>query len=284
MLVISLLGCLFVFLSGTQDTKASSLWAVTGEKSRDGGTLFGQTWDVPHGTRGELRLVIPKNNLRYLGLFPLNTGKDDVPVAGVNECGLAVGSAMPETLARGIKYAGGGRVVEKILTSFPSVDAVLTHKDIFLTSPPLFLLLADHSKIAIVEIGPSGHISVDTTVNGLLYHTNHYRSQDLLKYNGRYSEGSLFRLNRLQHFLRQNSGPISLDDFLSMAQDQGQGPDLSIWRAGSSLQRNRTLSSLVMLLPRNKAPELYFRLANPGNNELYYEMKLDRPFWTEATQ
>jgi hypothetical protein len=40
----------------------------------------------------------------------------------------------------------------------------------------------------------------------------------------------------------------------------------------------------VAFLPRNSPPEIYFKLLNPGSIELNYEIKLDKPFWTEGIE
>jgi hypothetical protein len=179
---------------------------------------------------------------------------------------------------------GSSGVVEAILTSFVSVDAVLANRNLLARSRPAFLIVADHSKIALIQIGSGGHLAVEVTGNGLFYQTNHYTNQNLLRENERYIESSQLRLNRLQHLLVNHPDPFTLDDFLSLAGDKGNGPDNSIWRIGGPLKKERTLASLVAFLPRNSPPELYFRLLNPGSNELYYELKLDRPFWTEGTE
>jgi hypothetical protein len=276
--------CLTVFFMEGPRVCACSLWAVTGDRSKDKGTLVAQTWDVPHGTSGELRLVIPAKGFRYLGLFPMQEKTGGNAVAGINEHGLATVKATADTIAPKKKLKGSGGVVEAILTSCVSVDAVLANRNLLARSQPAFLIVADHSKIALIQIGSGGHLAVEVTGNGLFYQTNHYTNQNLLRENEQYIESSQLRLNRLQHLLVNHPDPFTLDDFLSLAGDKGNGPDNSIWRIGGPPKKERTLASLVAFLPRNSPPELYFRLLNPGSNELYYELKLDRPFWTEGTE
>jgi len=276
--------CLTVFFMEGPHVCACSLWAVTGDRSKDKGTLVAQTWDVPHGTSGELRLVVPAKGFRYLGLFPMQEKTGGNAVSGINEHGLATVKATADTIAPKKKLKGSGGVVEAILTSFVSVDAVLANRNLLARSRPAFLIVADQSKIALIQIGSGGHLAVEVTGNGLFYQTNHYTNQNLLRENERYIESSQLRLNRLQHLLVNHPDPFTLDDFLSLAGDKGNGPDNSIWRIGGPLKKERTLASLVAFLPRNSPPELYFRLLNPGSNELYYELKLDRPFWTEGTE
>jgi hypothetical protein len=282
-LIVIVLCLSVLFIKGPRAC-ACSLWAVTGEKSKDNGTLIAQTWDVPHGTRGELRLVIPEKGYRYLSLFPMQEKSGGNAVSGINEHGLVAVKATAHTIAPKNKLKGNGDVVEAILASFVSVDAVLVKRNLLAKSRPAFLIVADHSKIALIQIGTGGHFSVEVTGNGLFYQTNHYTNQNLLKENTRYIESSQVRLNRLQHLLVNRADPFTLDDFLSLAGDRGNGPDNSIWRVGGALTKERTLASWVAFLPRNSPPELYFRLLNPDSNELYYELKLDKPFWTEGTE
>jgi hypothetical protein len=276
--------CLFALSFQAPYAFACSLWAATGGRLTDGGTLVGMTWDVPQGTKGELKLVIPKKGFRYLGLFPLEIKVSAKIIAGINEHGLATVTATADTVALKKKLTGRNDLVETILTSFSSVDAVFANKSQFARSCPLFLIVADQSKVALVQIGPGGHFAVETTSNGLLYQTNHYTNQGLLKENERYIENSLLRLNRLQYLLVNYHDRFSIDGSNALAGDKNNGPDNSIWRIGSSPKKERTLASWVVFLPKNSSPELYFKLVNPDSNELEYNIKLDKPFWTEGTE
>ena len=276
--------CLFALSFQVPYAFACSLWAATGDRLIDGGTLVGMTWDVPQETKGELKLVIPKKGFRYLGLFLLEAKISAKIVAGINEHGLVTVTATADTVALKKKLTGHSDLVETILTSFSSVDAVFANKAHFARSSPLFLIVADQSKVALVQIGTGGHFSVETTSNGLFYQTNHYTNQNLLKENERYIENSLLRLNRLQYLLVNYHDRFSIDDFNALAGDKNNGPDNSIWRIGSSPKKERTLASWVVFLPMNSSPELYFKLVNPDSNELNYDIKLDKPFWTEGTE
>jgi hypothetical protein len=256
---------------------------VTGDGSKDGGSIIGQTWDAPRGTSGELRLVIPAKGFRYLGLFPLKAKSSDYVIAGVNEGGLVVVTATADTISSKKKLIGRQNLAETILTTYGSVDSVLVKRDVLAKSSPIFLILGDYSKIALIQIGTKGRFKVETTGNGLFYHTNHYTDQGLLQDNKRYAGNSLLRRNRLKYLLEKYPQPLSLDEFLLIASDKGNGPDHSIWRTGSGSQE-RTLASWIVILPKTSPPEIYFKLVNPGSNELNYEIRLDKPFWTEGTE
>jgi len=275
---------LSLFFTKALPASASSLWAAAGDKSKDGGTLAGMTWDVPQGAKGELRLVIPRTGFRYLGLFLLDSTVGQYAVAGVNERGLTILTASADTEGPKKKLKGSANVVETLLIKFGTVDDALSNRQRLGKSRLTFLLLADQAKAAVVQIGSRGNCTVEVTGNGLLYQTNHYTHQKLLIENNRCPESSLVRLSRLQDLLVKRPGPFTVDDFLSVAGDTNNGPDNSIWRTGGSTGHHRTLASWVLFLPRNLPPESYFRLVNPGSNELYYEMRLDKSFWTEGTE
>ena len=49
-----------------------------------------------------------------------------------------------------------------------------------------------------------------------------------------------------------------------MSTDQSDGPDNSIWRAGSTLEKERTLSTWIAETPLQGYPRIYIKLANPG--------------------
>jgi hypothetical protein len=278
-----ILFCFTILAAKGTCARACSLWAATGEKSKDGGSLIGQNWDAPMETRGELRLVIPEKGFRYLGLFPLEAKTADYLVSGINERGFAVFTASADTITPKKKLSGNRRIAEAILTSFAAVDDVLAKKNIFSKSHPLFLLLADQSKIALVQIGSHGSHTIDVTGNGLLYQTNHFTHQNLLKDNKRYDSNSILRRNRLQHLLGKHAESFTVDDFLAIAGDKGNGPENGIWRTGSQ-GKERTVASWVAFFPKNSPPEMYFKLINPGSNELNYEIRLDKLFWMEGTE
>lgn len=276
--------CLLIFSLEGSHALACSLWAAAGDRIKDGGTLVGMTWDVPQGIKGELRLVIPRKGSRYLGLFPLQTkGRHNI-VAGINELGLVIITSSANSKSSRKRSVGSCNLVETILTSFGTVDAVMTNKGLLSKARPMFLIIADHSKIILAQIGSAGKHAVDVAGNGLFYQTNHYTHQSLLKENELFVENSTLRLNRLQNLLANHQEPFIMDVFLSVADDRANGPDNSIWRIGSSEKKERTLASWVAYLSKTSPPELYFKLSNPGANELNYEIKLDRIFWTEGTE
>jgi hypothetical protein len=276
--------CLFILFREGTCAFACSLLAATGDRLKDGGTLVAMTWDVPRNIKGELRLVIPRKGSPYLGLFPLQAKNEGNIVAGLNEPGLVLITASVDSKPSKKGFLRRCSLVETILRSFGTVDAVIANTNLISNAPPLFLIIADKSKIALIQIGSRGRYTVDCIENGLLYQTNHYTHQNLLRENEIYVENSILRYNRLQNLLANQPTHFKVEDFLSLADDRGNGPDNSIWRSGSSEKKDRTLARWVVYLSKNSVPELYFRLLNPGNNELNYEIKTDNAFWTEGIE
>lgn len=177
-----------VLVSLCPPVHASSLWAGAGSSVEGGGVLVGKNYDG-QPAHCELRMVIPKQGITYLGLFPLHGRKGRGPLAGINERGLAVVSAAPETLSDVKTSPSSELITEKLLTGFDSVDALLSAPHVFKKSSPLFYVIADRQKIALVEIPPQGEPAVTSTQNGVVVHTNHYVNDRLLSSNKRMSKG-----------------------------------------------------------------------------------------------
>jgi isopenicillin-N N-acyltransferase like protein len=79
--------------------------------------------------------------------------------------------------------------------------------------------------------------------------------------------------------LSENDKKFSFNDFMTISKDQNDGPDNSIWRTGSSLKEERTLSSWIIAFPQNDAPVLYVTLANPGEPVKKSTYKIDESLW-----
>lgn len=255
---------LFLFVTAIR-TEACTLWAAAGNAVAGGGTMIVKNRDWAPDHQQELRSVSPPKGYRYYGVFAID-GDDRGLKCGVNEKGLVVVNAAASSIPR-VERQGMERtraLMAKLLSECDSVEAALAKREQFLG--PQFLLLADQRKIAIVEIGPGGKSSVEVKENGILTHTNHYLDPDLAYANKRIGTSSRERLARIQT-LTSEVGPFTLEDFIRMSEDRAGGPDNSIWRTGSMPGKERTMATwLVALLP-GKPPELYVRLANPGEVE-----------------
>jgi hypothetical protein len=117
----------FALLTFCPPAHGTTLWAAAGAAVQDGGTLLGKNYDGKH-VNLELRMVIPRQGLSYLGLFPLPSRKGQGPVAGVNEKGLAVVSANADTLHEGKQGHSAERLPEALLTGFETVEDALSNR------------------------------------------------------------------------------------------------------------------------------------------------------------
>ena len=264
----------------------TTLWAAAGGQVEGGGVLIAKNHDdKPLPT--ELRLVVPRKGFTYLGLFALGSRKTQGPLAGVNEKGLAVVTAVPEGLPPGPDPNPSiEQIAESLLASYESVDLIVADQKILRQGPPAFYLIADRSNIALVETGPHGGISVTILKDGILTHTNHYLGEELLVWNRRIPKGSESRLERVTRLLQSSTVPLTQDAFIEMSRDRGaEGDDGALRvRASSGTLRVQTLAGWILLIPRTKPPELHVGVFVADGGEIEYDFKLDRPFWTEGVK
>jgi isopenicillin-N N-acyltransferase like protein len=260
----------------------STLWAAAGTRVQGGGTLIAKNYDAkPVPTH--LRLVIPRNGFTYLGLFSLKNPKGQGPLAGVNEKGLAVISAIPEALPPGPEARPSiEQVSEKLLAGFGTVDNVLSDQKILSEGPSAFYIIADASQIASVEVTSYHEIAVRNLVNNILCHTDHYIDERFLSRNRQTVKNSELRLERIGRLLNSGNNLLTLDAFIDVAHDRGTNPDEGILRSSGSSDGVRTVATWVLVIPGTRPPELHVGLFDPEGSEAEYDFKLDRAFWTEG--
>lgn len=260
----------------------STLWAAAGSHVQGGGTLMAQNYD-DKPISVEPRLVIPKRGFTYLGLFSLKGPKGQGPLAGVNEKGLAVAAAVPETLPPDPNPRPSvEQTTEKLLAGFETVEGILSDRKILGQGPPAFYLIADRQRIASVEIAPRGAIAVKSLEAGLLCHTNHYTDEKLLTWNKKVAGGSEARLERIRQLLGGIGAPLDLDRFVEIGRDRGTNQEEAVLRTAPSSGAVRTLAAWVLFIPDSNVPELRIGLFGSDGTEKEYDLKLDRPFWTEG--
>lgn len=264
----------------TAPARACTLWAAAGSRTRDGGTLIAKNRDL-HPQADVLKVVTPPSGHRYLGLFFIEGARQGVS-AGINDRGLVIVGALAGSIPPSIRLQGEKNLLRKVLTTFDSVDAVAACREIFAASHPVFYMLADRRKIATVEVAPHGRMDFRMTDNGDLCHTNHYLSDQLCGANRKIGASSWIRFQRIQELLLRQVRPLSLEDFINFSADRHDGPDNSIWRTGSSPGKTRTLATWIVSTPKDDAPSVYVKLANPGEPEKIVRLKLDPAFWTKG--
>ena len=262
---------------------ACTLWAVAGKKVQGEGALLAKNRDRKP-QKSELELIIPEKGLTYLGLFSVVKGKRGGLVAGINEKGLSIVSATASSLSKKAGSQVTKSVNEEVLRMHGSVEAVLKNQNLFIKSSPSFYMVADKDAIAMIEVAPHGKISVRTKTDGVLFHTNHYIDEDFLQLNKNIGESSEKRLYRIQSMLEGHGSSFTIDDFVAFSEDTRDGHDNSIWRTGSSPQKERTIATWIVYIPKKGAPEIFLKVANPGEEPWVMNTVLDHSFWTEGTE
>ncbi len=272
---------LTVQFAAVSSARPCTAWAVAGYRASHGGTLLAKNRDWKP-ERDELKLVVPARGFRYLALFALHSNGRRFVAAGINERGLAVISTSASSVPRKERAVGAGGLNEKLLASFDSVESVMQQKGMLSGGHPIFLMLADNSEIAQIEIAPHGAVASKTVNRGALCHTNHYLDPKLLWANHKIGKSSAKRLERIEQLLTGHHCPLTLNDFISFSGDRHDGPDDSIWRTGSSPGKERTLATWIVSIPVKGVPSLYVKLANPGETEKSYRLELDESLWTHG--
>ncbi len=261
--------------------QACTLWAAAGDRSADGGTLICKNRDQYPNHGQELRLSAVPGEFRYLELCSVGL-RYPGEKAGVNEKGLVVVSAAASCIPMRQRARGAGPLMREILASCDRVEAVLRQDYLFTT--PAYYMIADHAKIAVIEVGLAGKRSVKVMDNGVLGHTNHFLDEALREDNLRVKLTSRLRLIRINYLLKTHRQPLTLEDFIRFSQDRHDGPDNSLWRTGGSPREERTLSSWIVSVPPQGSPTLYVRLADPEAPPRTYRLHLDGAFWAKASR
>jgi isopenicillin-N N-acyltransferase-like protein len=280
---IILLTLIFLLSNLCLHAYACTLWGAAGERVSNNGIILAKNGD---GTAEatEIRIVVPNRGFAYLGLFRLRGQKSLGIAAGINEKGLALLNAYPDTAPDKTRKTGAKGFDEKALTSYDSVEGVLKDRGLFSKASPSFYLIADRTDMALVEIAPRGHVTTKKIDSGILYHTNHYVNEELSRLNKRPDTSSMVRLNRIEQLLTVNQPPFGLEQFIAFSQDRAGGPDNSIQRTGSTPKKARTFATWIVYIPKEGYPELHLNLQNPGNPGRTLNLLLDTPFWTEGTE
>ena len=264
-----LMSALVFFLLAAPTARACTLWAAAGDAVQGGGAIIVKNRDWTPGE--SQRIEIFNVALMATREAQKSTGVQveiDRPVAGVNEKGLTVVSAAASSLPRRDRQASTAnhKLMAQILTLCASVDEVMA-LDPSRFRGPLFLMLADREKIALVEIGLEGMVAWRTQTNGVLYHTNHYLEPALQRFNRKLGESSTARHARIAHLLQTSPKPYTFDSLLAFTRDHVAGPDDSILRTGSTPTSPQTVAVFAVSLPASGEAEVYVRLLQEDKPE-----------------
>lgn len=223
-------------------THGCTLFGAAGDTLRDGGTVMVKNRDWrPEGIQS-LEMVVPKGNgYSYLALM-VKGGRTPGIKAGVNEAGLSVMSATASAVPRSVrrKARRSRNLLGKVLAKAANVEEGL--KIIGKMAGARYITLSDRHEIAMVEIGMQGEKRIWRRSRGVLAHTNHYLHPELTSLNTKAYNGSLTRLNRINHLLVTNQ-TLTPADLLRFSTDRNDGPDASLFRTGGKpgVSRNRAI-------------------------------------------
>lgn len=266
-------------LIGLPYVSACTVWGAAGEKVKIKGTVIAKNRDNAPHLFSSPRLSFPVNGYKFFGLYDIEA--DGFVIAGINEKHLAVFNASVTSVPKAKREVAKEDTTERLLMTFDSVDAVLLRKDIFKESHPAIYLIADARKISVIEVAPDGKISIKQTNNGALSFTNHYNSPELAYANENTSPNSIARFKRINYFIESTKQPFEIDDFISISEDKAGRSNNSIWITKDTSSKVRTLASLIISIPEAGLPEVYVKIANPGEKEMIIREKLDFSIWSK---
>lgn len=279
---ILLLAVLLISGSNIQPAAACTLWAANGSTVESGGSLLVKNRDWAPDHRQEMQIIVPEQGYKYVGLFALD-GEYSGLKAGINEKGLVIVSASASSIPmRERKVAPSTpRLLHKLLANNTTVDEVIQKTGLF--KGPRFLMVADKNKVASIEIGPGGAVSIVVKENSSIYHTNHYVTNEMQQYNKTIGTSSLIRYERIGGLLSSVKQPYDLDTFLAFSHDKNDGDDNSIFRVGSTERKPKTLAIWAAAVPQNKPPELFIEIYNPYEPGFKESYVLDNHFWDQQS-
>jgi hypothetical protein len=265
----------------TWQASACTLWGAAGTSSADG-TLLAKNRDWRPDHVQEIRLHHPAHGLAFVALYA-DTGKGKSIRDGVNEAGLSVVSAEASSLPKSIREAEPKThgIMTAVLTGYRNLDEVEADAGkLFTGIKPVFLMLGDSKGLMTVEVGQDGHYAVKRETSGTMAHTNHYLDTGLIGQEQKIGPSSAARYARINALLDSGPRVHTLDEFSRISRDRHDGPDNSLWRNG----REFTLAGWQIALPAGGPPHLHLLVANPGETEQHFDLRLDAAFWAQPEQ
>ena len=106
-------------------------------------------------------------------------------------------------------------------------------------------MIADGSRVAVVEIGPGSGYSVQSIKEGRSPTRTTISTTGSLPDNIVMGVLSRKRLARIEELLSDAPKPFCFDDFLAFAADRRDGPSDSIFRVGDLSNRERTVATFI---------------------------------------
>lgn len=271
-------GTIVLITLGFSSCFASTIWGVTGDKIKGGGTIVAKNFDYRPSCDVKLIFKKPADGYKYLAAVVYEEGAEPIMLAGINEKGVSVMSASAP-VKKTVDIKSISLLNEMLLSSYYQVNSLLEDRDILSKYGPGFYMVSDKSNIIMIEIAPEGRYKIDATMNGFLYHANHYLSDDFSGFNLSVSTGSWTRAERIKALVSGHQGFFTQDDFISFSQDRHDGPNRSIWRTGKPASAERTIATWVLNMPGGGWPELYMRKLNSKGKPVTVKITLNWSFW-----
>lgn len=249
---------------------ACTLFGAQGSRVLGGGTLVVKNRDYRPEYQ-EMRMV-QGSRYRFYGLYGGSEKKMGLK-GGVNEAGLAVFSAAASCLPQKERQAMGRNTgaLGKLLGRYATVEEALA-SGIDLGGPK-FLLLADATELAWVEVGDADRVTVRRVRNEPLAHTNFYLSPEFEELNQKPAVSARHRYDRIRELLETQDTPYLLDDLIRYSQDQQEGPDNSIWRTGSREKGPQTLATFGVWIHAGARPDVFVKIRyspeDQGREDVY---------------
>ncbi|RBP84525.1 acyl-CoA:6-aminopenicillanic acid acyl transferase [Cytobacillus firmus] len=206
----------------TNQTECTT-FAVASEVTADGSPLIGQNADLP-AFYGELSVVIesiPDQGPATMMLTPAG----QISFIGINDAG--VGAFGNFVTCDGWRVGFPRYFLTKLaLTCSTVAEAVNLVDSVYRASSRNLLMLDKQGGIADVETIPS-KISLIEAKNGILAHSNHFVSPQLLdeeRLTGIELENSRVRIARMEEMLDANRGKLNAEVMQDILRDRGSFP------------------------------------------------------------
>ena len=270
---------IYICLAVSSSVPACTIWAAAGDVVKGKGSLIAKNRDNLSHLYTALKFVIPEKGFPFYGLF--DTEADGYVTAGINEEGLAVVNTAANSVPKIKRHTATEDLTQRLLTSFGSVDAVLSEKGIFEKSHPAIYIIGDASKIASVEVAPGGKTLISVRERGIVTFTNHYTSSELTYANEQSSVSSALRLRRIRRLMSGEVLPFTIDHFIAYSNDKNGGSEGALWRMPHAPEAIRTLASWIIYMPPEGPSVLYVKIANQNEPEKVSTITVDKIFWRE---
>lgn len=138
--------------------RVCTIWGVAGKQVKDKRSLIAKNRDNLSYLYTVMKAVFPEKGFPFFGLFDIEA--DGYVTAGINKQGFVVVNTAANSVPRKKRHVVTKGPTQRLLTSFGSLNTVLSGKDLFQKSHPAIYIIGDTSKIASIEVAPAGKASI----------------------------------------------------------------------------------------------------------------------------